>query len=157
MVTVQTPWPRRVATTSDSAATSTSKATRSWPFAVRNCNALAPFVAAPGNQNESPLLVPALAALTDIARVASIDLRGGIASIDGVYDSETNRKTILNRGLIPDIPENRPGRKKIKRGRKRRFDRHIFRERFRTMERVFSWEDKFRWLLLRFERISAVH
>ena len=37
------------------------------------------------------------------------------------------------------------------------FDPGIFRERFRTIERVFAWEDKFRRLLLRFERISAVH
>jgi transposase len=123
----------------------------------RNCNVLAPFVAAPGNQNESPLLVPALAALTKIAKAAGIELRGSIASFDGVYDSKTNRKAIFNRGLIPNIPENRRGRKKTKRGRKRRFDREIFRERFRTIERIFAWEDKFRRLLMRFERISAVH
>ena len=29
--------------------------------------------------------------------------------------------------------------------------------RFRTIERVFAWEDKFRRLLLRFERLSPVH
>jgi hypothetical protein len=91
----------------------------------RNCNVLAPFVAAPGNLNESPLLVPALAALTKIAKAAGIELRGSIASFDGVYDSKTNRKAIFNRGLIPNIPENHRGRKKTKRGRKRRFDREI--------------------------------
>ena len=30
----------------------------------------------------------------------------------------------------------------------------IFQERFSTIERVFAWEDKFKRLLLRFERIS---
>jgi hypothetical protein len=45
----------------------------------------------------------------------------------------------------------------LKRGRKQRFDRTIFEERFRTIERVFAWEDKFRRLLLRFERVSEVH
>ena len=44
---------------------------------------LAPLVAAPGNQNESPLLVPALAALTDIAKAVGIELRGSIVSFDG--------------------------------------------------------------------------
>jgi integrase/recombinase XerD len=44
-----------------------------------------------------------------------------------------------------------------KRGRKQRFDEAIFEERFRTIERVFAWEDKFRRLLLRFERISQMH
>jgi hypothetical protein len=38
-----------------------------------------------------------------------------------------------------------------------RFDPAIFEERFRTIERVFAWEDKFRRLLPRFERISDVH
>jgi hypothetical protein len=33
----------------------------------------------------------------------------------------------------------------------------IFKERFWTIERVFAWEDKFRGLLLRFERISGLH
>ena len=33
----------------------------------------------------------------------------------------------------------------------------IFKERFNTIERVFGWEDKFRRLLLRFERISELH
>jgi hypothetical protein len=42
-------------------------------------------------------------------------------------------------------------------GRKPIFDPAIFKERFRTIERVFAWEDKFRRLLLRFERISGLH
>ena len=33
----------------------------------------------------------------------------------------------------------------------------IFKERFQTIERVFGWEDKFRRLLLRFERLSQLH
>nr|WP_255631602.1 hypothetical protein [Caballeronia sp. dw_19] len=59
--------------------------------------------------------------------------------------------------MRPDIPENRRGRKTPKRGCKRHFDAAIFEECFRTIERVFAWEDKFRRLLLRFERISQVH
>jgi len=37
------------------------------------------------------------------------------------------------------------------------FDPTIFEERFNTIERVFGWEDKFRRLLLRFDRISQLH
>ena len=123
----------------------------------RRCNVIAPFIAAPGNQNESPLMVPALTALTAIAKAIAVDLQGSIASFDGVYDGKANRKAIFNRGLVPNIPENRRGRKKTKRGRKRLFDADIFQERFCTIERVFAWEDKFRRLLLRFERISSLH
>lgn len=75
----------------------------------------------------------------------------------GPKSKVTLHAVIFNRGLIPNIPENRRGRKKAKRGRKRCFEPEIFRERFCTIERVFAWEDKFRRLLLRFERISAVH
>jgi hypothetical protein len=49
------------------------------------------------------------------------------------------------------------GRKKAKRGRKRLFDQAIFEEHFNTIERVFAWEEKFKRLLLRFERISTLH
>jgi len=126
-------------------------------FCDRNCNVIAPFIAAPGNRNESPLLKQALPQLTDIAQVVGLELKGSVISLDGVYDSRSNRKAIFNRGMIPNIPENRRGRKQPKQGRKRIFEKTVFQERFYTIERVFAWEDKFRRLLLRFERISRLH
>jgi hypothetical protein len=92
-----------------------------------------------------------------MARAIGMDLQGSTVSLDGVYDCRANRKAIFNRDMIPNIPENPRGRKAPKRGRKQRFDPAIFEERFRTIERVFAWEDKFRRLLLRFERLSPVH
>jgi hypothetical protein len=59
--------------------------------------------------------------------------------------------------MVPNIPENPRCRKTPKRGRKPIFFLAIFQERFQTIERVFAWEDKFRRLLLRFERISGLH
>lgn len=126
-------------------------------FCDRQCNVIAPFVTAPGNHNESPLLREALPELTRIAREVGIDLQGSIVSLDGVYDCRANRKAIFNRGMVPNINPTPRGRKQPKRGRKPIFDPAIFEERFRTIERVFAWEDKFRRLLLRFERISGLH
>jgi transposase len=126
-------------------------------FCDRNCNIIAPFICAPGNRNESPLLRDALPGLTRMAHAIGMDLQGSTVSLDGVYDCRANRKAIFNRGMVPNIPENPRGRKTPKRGRKQRSDPAIFEERFRTIERVFAWEDKFRRLLLRFERISDVH
>ena len=123
----------------------------------RNCNVIAPFIAAPGNRNESPLLQKALPQVTRIAKQVGLELKHTIFSLDGVYDSRANRKAIFNRGMVPNIPENPRGRKIPKRGRKPIFDPAIFQERFQTIERVFAWEDKFRRLLLRFERISELH
>ena len=126
-------------------------------FCDRQCNVIAPFVAAPGNRNESLLLREALPEVTRIARMVGMDLHGTIVSLDGVYDCRLNRKAIFNRGMIPNINPNSRGRKRPKRGRKPFFEPAIFDERFHTIERVFAWEDKFRRLLLRFDRLSQLH
>src|ERR1700692_3423867 len=126
-------------------------------FCDRDCNVISPFIAAAGNRNESPLLRDALPKLSEMARAIGMDLQGSTVSLDGVYDCRANRRAIFNRNMHPNIPENPRGRKTPKRGRKPHFDAAIFEERFRTIARVFAWEDKFRRLLLRFERISQVH
>ena len=126
-------------------------------FCDRHCNVIAPFIAASGNRNESPLLKAALPQVTRLAKQIGLDLNQTIVSLDGVYDSRANRRAIFNRGMIPNIPANSRGRKTLKRGRKPIFDPAIFQERFQTIERLFAWEDKFRRLLLRFERLSPLH
>lgn len=126
-------------------------------FCDRQCNVIAPFVAAPGNRNESLLLREALPEVMRIARTVGMDLHGTIVSLDGVYDCRLNRKAIFNRGMIPNINPNSRSRKRPKRGRKPFFEPAIFDERFHTIERVFAWEDKFRRLLLRFDRLSQLH
>ena len=126
-------------------------------FCDRNCNVIAPFVSAPGNRNKSPLLREALPEVMRIAREVGMDLDSSIVSLDGVYDCRANRKAIFNRGMIPNINPNPRGRTQPKRGRKPLFDPAIFEERFQTIERVFAWEDKFRRLLLRFDRLSQIH
>jgi transposase len=126
-------------------------------FCDRNCNIIAPFVSAPGNRNESPLLRDALPIVTRIAHPVGLELQGAIVSLDGVYDCRTNRKAIFNRGMVPNINANPRSSKATKRGRKPLSHAAIFQERFRTIERVFGWEDKFRRLLPRFERLSQLH
>jgi len=118
---------------------------------------LAPFVKAPGNRNECVLLEPGLEELVKCAKTVGLDLSGSIISLDGVYNSKANRKAIFNKGMTPNMPENKRRRKRKKRGRKQIYDEKIFAERFRTIERVFAWEDKFKRLLLRFERKSEHH
>ena len=123
----------------------------------RNCNVVAPLVFAPGNKNESPLIREALKPLKTLAKSVGMFLGKTIISLDGVYDCRANRKKIFNAGMTPNINPNKRNRKSSKRGRKPLFNKEIFKERFRTIERVFAWEDKFKRLLLRFETISAHH
>ena len=123
----------------------------------RNCNVIAPFQTAPGNRNESILLKPAIDRLVGITKKIGLQLVGSVMSLDGVYNSRKNRKSIFNLGMVPNIPENKRNRKKSKRGRKQIYSKDIFAERFRTIERLFAWEDKFKRLLLRFEFHSIHH
>jgi hypothetical protein len=62
---------------------------------------IAPFVTAPGNRNESPLLKEALPGVMRIAREVGVDLQDTIVGLDGAYDCRANRKAIFNRGMVP--------------------------------------------------------
>lgn len=127
------------------------------PICDSNCNIIAPFVTAPGNRNEVMLLKPALEKLKTIAKTVGLKITKSIMSLDGVYNSRSNRKAIFNSGMTPNIPENKRNRKKTKRGKKQIFSTKIFAKRFSTIERIFAWEDKFKRLLLRFEHHSIHH
>lgn len=126
-------------------------------FSDRRCNVLSPMTIAPGNRHESKLFDEAMESLKSICTRCGIWIKEKTMSLDSAYDSFKNRKKIFNAGMIPNIKENPRNRKRKKRGRKRLYKTSIFKERFRTIERVFAWEDKFKRLLLRFERISAHH
>jgi hypothetical protein len=91
-----------------------------------------------------------------VAKQVSLDLRGAYVNLDGGFDSTHNRKVIFNAGMIPNIKENPRHRKTPKRGRKRLFNEaiHALRDR---VERTCAWEDTFKRLLLRFERVQQRH
>jgi hypothetical protein len=117
---------------------------------------LAPVPVAPVNETDMVLLPESLHALKQVAKEVRLDLRGAYLNLDGGFDSAHNRKSIFNAGLIPNIPENPRNRKHPKRGRKRLFNAAIHVLRMRV-ERTFAWEDKFKRLLIRFERIQRRH
>jgi len=122
----------------------------------KNGFVVSPFTIAPANRNDCILLPDSLKHLSRISKKIGFSIKGSYLNLDGVFDSRKNRKCIFNRGMIPNIPYNPRGRKKPKRGRKRLFNMHVYISRF-TVERTFSWEDKFRRLLIRFERIPERH
>ncbi len=131
---------------------------------------LAPLPVAPVNEADMVLLPKGLHALKKVAKElpkglhalkkvakeVGLDLKGAYLNLDGGFDSTHNRKCIFNAGMIPNIPENPRNRKATKRGRKRFFNEAIHALRMRV-ERTFAWEDKFKRLLLRFERIQQRH
>jgi transposase len=117
---------------------------------------LAPVPVAPVNETDMVLLPKGLKALKQVAKEVGLELRGALLNLDGGFDSAHNRQCIFNAGMIPNIPENPRNRKGTKRGRKRLFNAAIHALRLRV-ERTFAWEDKFKRLLLRFERLQQRH
>jgi transposase len=80
-----------------------------------------------------------------------LDYHGAIFNADSAFDTREARKLLWNRGVKPNIPENKRNRKTVKRGRKRHFNRDVYKRRF-VSERSFAWVDVFKMLLIRFER-----
>jgi transposase len=108
------------------------------------------------NAADIVLLPQGLQALKKVAKEIGVDLRGAYLNRDGGFDSARNRKMIFNAGMIPNITENPRHRKTTKRGRKRLFNAAIHALRAQV-ERTLAWEDTFKRLLLRFERIQQRH
>lgn len=71
--------------------------------------------------------------------------------MDMGFDLKAARKVCFNRHVKPNMPENRRNRVRGKPGPKRFFDAVRYANRF-TIERTFAWVDKFKRLLIRFER-----
>ena len=116
----------------------------------------APVPVAPVNETDMVLLPKGLQALKKVAKEGGLDLRGVDLNLDGGLDSTRNRQCIFNAGMIPNIKENPRNRKTTKRGRKRLCNEALHALRARV-ERTLAWEDKFKRLLLRFERIQQRH
>lgn len=127
------------------------------PVVDRNVNVLSPYVTAPANRNESPLCKQVIDGLKTICKKTGLIITGSIFSWDAAIDCPKNRKIIFNAGMTPNINENKRNRKAPKRGRKKIFDAAIYKERLRTIERLFAWEDSFKKLLVRFERKTNNH
>jgi len=104
-----------------------------------------------GNRNDAYNLKPHLQAAFKSLKRLGLDLSGAYFNGDKAFDTKAARKTCFNHGLIPNIDENKRNRKGAKRGRKRLFNSEVYKRRF-TSERSFAWIDKFRALLVRFDR-----
>jgi transposase len=121
-----------------------------------NGNVLAPMTVSPVNESDMNLLPESLDDLTStFRRLGTRPEKGTVLNLDSGFDSRANRKTIWNRGLTPNVKENPRNRKKPKRGRKRFFDTIGYKRRF-VVERSFAWVDKFKRLLIRFERKKSL-
>ncbi len=107
-----------------------------------------------GNHHDAYNLKPHLQTAFKSLKRLGLEISGAYFNADKAFDTKAARKTCFNHDLIPNIDENKRNRKGVKRGRKRLFNPEIYKHRF-TSERTFAWIDKFRALLLRFDRRDA--
>ena len=107
-----------------------------------------------GNHNDSYELEQKLKQLFNDLKRCGLNYRDAIFNMDSGFDTRAARKVLWNRGVKPNIPENKRNRKTVKRGRKRYFNPEVYKHRF-VSERTFAWIDKFKTLLVRFERKAA--
>jgi transposase len=119
--------------------------TEACGFVIGLCHLL------PGNHNDSYHLKPALATAFKAVKRLGLDIQGAFFNADAGFDTKEAPKVCFNHGLVPNIPENIRNRKKAKPGPKRLFDSDVYKHRF-VSERSFAWMDKFRHLLIRFDR-----
>ena len=104
-----------------------------------------------GQHNDSFELEQKLKNVFKDLQRCELNYKGALFNADSGFDSRATRKLLWNRGVIPNIPENKRNRKRTKRGRKRHFNQEAYKRRF-VSERTFAWIDKFKTLLIRFER-----
>ncbi len=107
-----------------------------------------------GNHNDAFNLKPQLQAAFTAMKRLGLRVAGAYFNADAAFDTRDARRVCFNHKVIPNIAENTRNRKKPKRGRKRLFNAVIYKNRF-INERSFGWIDKYRALLIRFDRKDA--
>lgn len=106
------------------------------------------------NHNDAYQLKPHLQKAFKTLKQLGLEISGACFNADKAFDTKSARKTCFNHGLIPNMDENKRNRKAGKRGRKSSFNQEVHKRRF-TSERSVAWIDKFRALLLRFDRCDV--
>lgn len=104
-----------------------------------------------GNHNDAYKLKAHLQTAFKSMKRLGLNIQDAFFNAHKAFDTKDARKTCFNHGVVPNMDENKRNRKTTKRGRKRLFDSEVYKRRF-TCERTFAWIDKFKALLIRFER-----
>ena len=104
-----------------------------------------------GRHNDSYELKGTISKVFADLKRNSLEYRSAFFNADGSFDTREARKMLWKRGVRPNIPENKRNRNHVKRGRKRYFNKAVYKKRF-VIERTFAWIDKFRTLVTRYER-----
>lgn len=128
-----------------------AKTSNILPITDRNGFIIASTDIIPGNHNDAWQLSAHLKSAFKSLKRLGISIAHAFFNADAAFDTRAARKICFNYRLIPNIPFNPRNRSRPKPGPKRCFHPEIYKRRF-CAERTFAWIDKFRALLVRYDR-----
>lgn len=113
----------------------------------------------PVNVHDSKLIYESFFNLLEVSESLELDIVNSYLTLDSGFDNWETRTEIFSNGLIPVIKPNLRGLKDRKKINKilDGFSKvkHIYKERY-TIERCFAWEDTYRKLVIRYEKLPSV-
>ena len=117
---------------------------------------IAPLVVRPVNETDISLFAESFDALTDLADLIGLDLKGSYLNLDSGFDSDANKVMIRYQEMIPNIRVNPRGTKDESKlaERWKGFNAEIYKERF-TIERTFAWQDTYRRVATCYDRLES--
>lgn len=112
----------------------------------------------PVNCHDTALFDESFARLLELTDDLSINLSGSYATMDSGFCSLENRAAVEQAGMIPVIKPNLRGLKNQEKINQilDEFEalKDIYQERY-AIERCFAWEDNYRKLVIRYEKLQA--
>lgn len=125
-----------------------------------NGNIVAPLVVSSVNKHDIKLLPESLEKLNDTVNSLLLEVSGSYLTLDSGFASEDNKCLIRNLGFIPIIKPNPRGTKNQDKLEAMNNEfavvQHIYKERYR-IERSFAWQDTYRKLVIRYEKLQCTH
>lgn len=123
-----------------------------------NGNIVSTVVSAPVNNHDSALFPESLSNFLDTSDLLGLDINESYLTLDSGFDSEHNHTIIREANLKPVIKPNLRGLKNRTKINTRldRFEtiESIYKQRH-NVERSFAFEDTYRKLVIRYERLKA--
>lgn len=119
---------------------------------------LSPMVVSSVNVHDTRLFPTSLSGLAEFSWYLDLDIEKSFFTLDPGFDSQLNRDLILEAQLIPVIKP-RTFSKQEQTKRYERLDdfelvKNVYEKRY-VIERCFAWEDKYRKLVIRYERLQS--
>jgi len=122
-------------------------------------NIIAPLVVKPVNVHDSKLFYESFINLLEIAEFLELEIKNSHFTLDSGFYNEDTIREILSRELVPVIKPNLRGLKNREKINKILDNfkplESIYKERH-NIERCFAWEDTYRRLVIRYERLPEV-